>query len=174
MLRERWEIHVYPTEKHYHCFDLQTTQTALTDKPLIVNKYHYGGMALRGRTRWLVGEDASQVYPALTFEPSRFLNERGSDRRRGNHQRAKWVALTGTVDGDSITIAVLCHPENLRSPQTARIHPTKPYFCFAPCVDGEFTIDRKHPFCARYRYLVTDSPPDAQWIDRQWESWTQK
>jgi len=40
VLRERWKVTVYPTEGTYHCFDLETKQTALTDKPLIINQYH--------------------------------------------------------------------------------------------------------------------------------------
>jgi hypothetical protein len=38
-------------------FDLETTQSALTDKPLLVQKYHYGGLALRGPVAWLTEKD---------------------------------------------------------------------------------------------------------------------
>jgi hypothetical protein len=60
----------------------------LTDKPLILQMYHYGGVALRGPVRWLSADDG--------------------DFRK----------------------------------QAARLHPTKPYFVFSPCVDAEFTIDQ--------------------------------
>ena len=49
------------------------------------------------------------------------------------------------LDRRDVTIAVLCHAKNFRAPQAARLHPTKPYFCFAPCVDGEFQVDAEHP-----------------------------
>ena len=52
--------------------------------------------------------------------------------------------------------------------------PTKPYFCYAPRVDGSFTIDREHPFVSRYRFLVTDAKPDAEWIEQQWRIWSEK
>ena len=71
-----------------------------------------------------------------------------------------------------MTIAVLSHSDNFRAPQTARLHPSKPYFCFAPCVDGEFSIDRSRPFQSRYRYLITDAAPDASWLDEQWKTWS--
>jgi hypothetical protein len=167
VLRERWRITVYPTDGSYHQFDLKATQKAITDKPLTISEYHYGGFALRGPTRWLTGGgDASEPR-----EPSEFLNDLGSERKKGNHQRAKWVALGGSIDGNPVNIAVLCHADNFRAPQAARLHPTKPYFCFSPCVDGTFTIDRDHPFEARYRFLVTDTEPDAAWIDQQWQAW---
>ena len=172
VLRERWKVTVYPTDGAYHCFDLETTQTALTDKPLVIKKFHYGGLALRGPTRWLTAKDRDAMKrPQLPREPSEFVNNLGSGREKGNHQNAKWVALTGRIDNEPVTIAVLCHARNFRAPQPARLHPTKPYFCFAPCVHGDFVIDREHPFEARYRYLVTDTGVDAKWIQQQWDAW---
>jgi len=70
-----------------------------------------------------------------------------------------------------VTIAVLCHRDNFRAPQAARIHPTKPYFVFSPCVDDDFAIDREHPFRGKYRYLITDAAPDSKWLDEQWSQW---
>ncbi len=172
VLRERWKITVLPTDGTYHCFDLATTQTALTDLPLTVDKYHYGGVALRGPARWLTAADGSiRSQPDLEREPSGFLNDLGSQRIAGNHQHAKWVALWGEVRSQPVYVAILCHAENFRAPQAARLHPTKPYCCFSPCVDGSFVIDRQHPYAGRYRFLVADTAPDAAWIDQQWEQW---
>ncbi|MBC8357241.1 MAG: PmoA family protein [Planctomycetes bacterium] len=172
VLRERWKITVYPTNGTYHCFDLETTQAAITDKPLKLSEYHYGGIVLRGPTRWLTAKDSgARKHPDLVREPSGFLNDLGSDRVKGNHQHAKWVALSGKVDGKPVSIAVLSHEENFRAPQASRLHPSKPYFCFAPCVDGSFQIDRDHPFEGHYRYLVMDTAPDEKWIAEQWETW---
>ena len=172
ILQERWKISAYPTDGTYHCFDLETTQTALTEKPLIISEYHYGGIALRGPVRWLQqkpGEDT--VDGDDRREPSDFLNDHGSERRKGNHEHVRWVSLTGTLDAAPVSITVLCHAENFRAPQAARLHPSKPYFCFAPCVDGEFVIDKDHPFHGRYRFLITDAAPNAEWLNQQWNSW---
>ncbi|MEQ9411878.1 MAG: PmoA family protein [Fuerstiella sp.] len=175
ILRERWKVTVYPTDGQYHCFDLETTQSAITDIPLVVNEYHYGGIALRGLTRWVQLRDKDpRPDRSEPVEHSDFLNDLGSDRVAGNHQKARWVALAGSIDGAPVSITVLCHPDNFRAPQAARLHPTKPYFCFAPCVEGSFTIDQKHPFKGRYRYLVTDAEPDAAWLNQQWQSWSSK
>jgi hypothetical protein len=172
ILRERWKVTVLPTDGTYFLFDVETRQEALTDAPLVIEHYHYGGFALRGPERWLADKDSGvKKRPDLVREPSDFVNSEGSDRLLGNHQRARWVALTGQLDGHSVTAAVLCHACNFRAPQSARIHPTKPYFCFAPCVDGRFEIDRGHPYQASYRFLITDKAPDAQWIDNQWRAW---
>lgn len=172
VLRERWKVSVYPTPDSHHCFDIETTQTALTEVPLVVSKYHYGGMALRGPTQWLLPADRDSSEAAnIPGQTSFFVNDAGSDRKQGNHEPARWVALSGVADGAPVSIAVLCHRDNFRAPQTARLHPTKPYFCFTPCVTEQFVIDRQHPLHARYRYLVTDAVPNAEWLDDQWRTW---
>lgn len=169
VLRERWKLTTYQTDGGYRCFDLESTQSAITSNPLRINEYHYGGFAVRGPARWVINE---KPVDEEVREPSGFLNSEGSDRAKGNHQHAKWVSLWGETEGKPVSITVLSDPHNFRAPQAARIHPTKPYFCFAPCVDGEFVIDADHPYQARYRYLVTDAMPDPKWIGEQWEKWS--
>ena len=172
ILRERWSITAYRTAGSYNCIDLDLKQTALTDKPLIVQKNRYGGFALRGRSEWLTRDDKYEG-ERESREPSSFLNDLGSDRIAGNHEHCKWVALTGVLDGEPATISVLSHPTNFRSPQAVRLHPSKPYFVYSPCVDGSFQIDQQHPYLARYRILITDAAPDSDWLDEQWETWSE-
>lgn len=171
VLREHWRVTAKPTDGTHYCFDLETRQEALTNKPLMIEKYHYGGVVLRGPTRWLTAQDREVGKSDSMLEPSDFLNNLGSARQAGNHQRAKWVALWGEIDGQPVSIAVLSHRENFRAPQAARLHPSKPYFCFAPCVGSGFAITKDQPFRSRYRYLVADTMPNASWLDEQWETW---
>jgi len=169
ILRERWRITVYQTAGDFYCFDLESLQEAVTDTPLIVNQYHYGGMALRGISKWLTTNDREKDNKAgRDREPSSFLNSSGQDRIAGNHTPTKWVALTGMIDQQSVCIAVLSDPKNFRAPQPARLHASKPYFCFSPCVNSAFEISRSNPLRAKYRYLVTDAPSNSDWIDSQW------
>lgn len=165
VLRERWKVTVYPTDGSYRLFDLESTQSAITPSPLVINEYHYGGFAVRGPASWVTNGNENER------EPSGFLNDLGSDRIKGNHEHAKWVSLWGEIDGKPVSITVMSDPSNFRAPQAARLHPTKPYFCFAPCVDGEFVIDADHPYRARYRYLVTDAMPDPKWLESQRKAW---
>ena len=180
ILRERWKITVFETDGSYHGFDLQTTQQALTDIPLIIEQYHYGGVAYRGPVRWLADGDsdvkkqAADSTPSLVREPSDMSNDLGSDRIKGNHEHARWVSVSGQIEGQPVTITVLCHRDNFRAPQAARLHPAKPYFVFSPCVDDEFVIDRDHPFSGSYRYLISDAVPDTKWLCEQWDVWCSK
>lgn len=168
ILRERWKVSAIPTDGSYHAFEIQSVQYAQTDIPLIVQEYHYGGMALRGPVAWLKPDKARVGQQ----EPSTMLNDLGSDRVKGNHEPTKWVCMTGLSDGKPASISVLSHPSNFRAPQPARLHPTKPYFVFSPCVKGEFIIDQKQPYTGRYKFLVTDAVPDPNWLNDQWNAWT--
>ncbi len=169
ILRERWKVTVYQPADQSYCFDIESKQEAITNTPLVIEKYHYGGMALRGTSRWLSKADRDKNGESeLVREPSSFINNLGQDRKEGNHVPATWVALSGTLDQESASITVLGHPQNFRAPQPARMHDTKPYFCFSPCVTESFEISRVKPLHAKYRYLVTDAPPNPAWIDKHW------
>lgn len=172
VLRESWKITVQPTDGSYRCFDLETKQQALTDEPLKIEKYHYGGVAVRGPTRWLSPNDSDRKTTQQATEPFNFVNSLGQDRLAGNHARAHWVSMNGTSEGKPVSLTVLDHPTNFRAPQAARLHPTKPYFCFSPCVDSDFEIDKMHAYRARYRFIVSDAPAAHDWLESQWEKWS--
>lgn len=166
VLRERWKVTVSPVTSGVYVFELETTQTALTTEPLKILEYHYGGIAFRGPVAWVLPSDPDP-FPAAGEErmPSRFLNDLGADRIEGNAQHARWVALSGELEGSEVCVVVGGHPDNFRAPQATRLHPTKPYFAFSPCVDGEFVIDRQQPYHARFLYLISDQAPAPEWIE---------
>jgi lysophospholipase L1-like esterase len=170
ILRERWKVTAIPTDGSYHAFDIDSVQHAQTDLPLILQEYHYGGIAVRGPIAWLSPDKKSKTDES--GQSCSIVNDLGSDRVKGNHEHAKWVCMTGETDSHPMSIAVLSHPNNFRAPQSARLHPSKPYFVFSPCVDGEFRIDRQHPYAARYRFLITDAAADQTWLNDQWNAWS--
>ncbi len=175
ILRETWRVTAVPTDGSFHCFDLHTKQEALTSDPLQIEKFHYGGLAVRGPVAWLRGnesapgseEDKRQVASGL-------FNSLGSDRIKGNHEKPNWVTLWGGTQGTSVSITVLCGQASFRAPQSTRLHPTKPYFCFCPAVDGKFEIAYQKPYQAHYRFLIRDSKPASEWVESQWRSYVQK
>lgn len=179
VLRETWKVRLVAASDQYHCFDLDLQQQALTDEPLLIHEYHYGGMAVRGPTAWLLPEgrraddtaaDASSQ-DAISKGAISLSNELQSDRLSGNHQPTRWVSMAGPFDTDVACIVVMSHESNFRAPQVARLHPTKPYCCFAPCVTGQFVIDREHEYHGKYRFLVLDEVPTQEWLEAQWQAW---
>ncbi|MBC7931993.1 MAG: PmoA family protein, partial [Rubrivivax sp.] len=161
-LKETWEVTAYggsqgPTK--YFVFDLVATQECATASPVVLEEYRYGGMGVRGHRDW---KDKSKVS---------FLTSEGKDRGNGNATRARWCHIGGPVEGQPVGIAILDHPANFRAPQPMRLNPDDPFFNYAPSQLGPFEIKPGSPYVARYRYVISDGPPDAARLDRLWNDY---
>ncbi len=168
VLSERWRVTAYPTKDDANIFDIHSVQKARTSIPLQVNKFHYGGFAVRGPMAWLPHQSTDSLTPEHGCE---ITNDQGIGRATGNHMETQWVTMSGMLGEDTASITMMSAPANFRSPQTARLHPKKPYFCFAACVSDQIIIDNSHPMESRYRFLVTDSKPSKEWVGKQWKDW---
>ncbi len=145
--------------------DIESTQTAATEEPLKIQKYHYGGFGWRGPSEWLLPKEKSEATGC------EFLTSEGHDRVRGNHTRPQWVSVTGQVSGELCTVAIFGHPANVLHPQPVRLHSDKPYFCFAPCVLGDFEITQAQPLTSRYRIITHDGPARPERYERLVRDW---
>ncbi len=151
VLDDMWFLRVYHSANP-RMIEVLSAITCSTDKPLRLRKYHYGGMAFRGAREW-------------SFGKSEFLTSQGLDRKQGNHTRPLWTAISGQVGGKTYTVCGIDAPTNFRHPQPVRLHEDMPYFCWSPSVLGEFDITPGKPYVSRYRFFVTDGPPDARQFD---------
>ncbi|MGI9182687.1 MAG: PmoA family protein [Longimicrobiaceae bacterium] len=161
-LDETWTVHLYNVQgsgRPYRIFDLEVVQTTASSSVLLLPEYHYGGVGFRGRREWNGEEN--------TF----FLTSEGRDRSDGHGTRARWCHIGGFVEGALAGVGILGHPENFRFPQHMRIHPTEPFFNWAPSQAGDWAIQPGQPYIARYRFVVYDGAPDAGQLDRLWNDY---
>jgi hypothetical protein len=164
VLNEMWEVTVYAPPPGgpatYWFFDLVSEQQCATEHPLKLPEYHYGGIGLRGNRAWN-GKAETQ-----------FLTSEGeTDRDKGNTTHGRWCDMGGPVDGGRAGMAILCHPENYRAPQPMRLHPTEPFFSYAPQQSGDMEIKPGEKYISRYRFVVHDGPPDKAELDRLWNDY---
>jgi hypothetical protein len=173
VLDEVWTVRAYNVRDVF-LVDLESRQTCAGASPLTINKYHYGGMGLRGNRDWFDPsvKGNSPPDPARSGQ-SDFLTSEGKDRATGNHTRPAWVDLAGRVGASPAGVALLDHPDNFRFPQPVRLHPNKPYFCFAPMVEGSFEIAPGRPYVSHYRFVVHDGLPDARELERLWHDYAE-
>jgi hypothetical protein len=75
------------------------------------------------------------------------------------------------VDGQPAGVGILCHPQNFRAPQPMRIHPNEPFFCYAPSQLGKWEIAPGQKYVSRYRFVVSDGPPDPAELNRLWNDY---
>jgi hypothetical protein len=162
-LNETWEVTIFNAgraARRYWIFDLVSTQICASSSPLKLPKYYYGGLGFRGNWQWN-GKDKTA-----------FLTSEGeTDRVKGNETRGRWCHISGEVDGQLTGIAILCHPDNFRAPQPMRLHPSEPFFCFAPSQLGDWEIEPGKPYVSRYRFIVADGPPDKAELERLWNDY---
>ncbi len=165
-LNETWNVKLYAVgnqaKQPYFLFDLEVTDVCATDSPVKLPKYRYGGIGVRGNWAWNGKEHLN------------FLNSEGTtDRSKGenNETVGRWAHLGGAVDGALTGIAILGHPENASAPQPQRIHPTEPFFNFAPQQAVDLEIAPGKPFTARYRFVVADGAPDKAELERLWNDY---
>ena len=162
VLDENWQVTIYEVAgavRPVRMFDLVVTQTNVTNDPLVLPKFHYGGFGFRGAAEWNGPGDAAT-----------FLTSDGvTNRIKGNDTRGKWCFLGGKIDGEVTGTAILGHPGNFRAPQPMRLHPTFPYMSFVPQQLGEFSIDPGKQYSARFRFVVADGEPDRALIEAYWQ-----
>jgi hypothetical protein len=155
ILSEYWTIRIYNTGSQ-HIFDLTIRQENITKDTLHLLKYIYGGMAFRGSAEW------DRFNKARYHSNWSVLTSEGYKDTSANNTAAKWVMVTGPVQGRSASATVIGHPSNFRYPQKIRVHPEMPYWVFSPVIDEGFDIAPHGTYTARYRYLVTKNTPSAQ------------
>lgn len=160
VLDETWTVRTYAGSSDFNLIDLESSQTCATDKPLLLPVYHYGSLGIRGREEWNGKDQASFV-----------ISEKFTDRRKANGQPARWISMTGNVDGGKAGLAVLSHPENFRSPQPVRIHPDEPFISFAPQTNEAMSIQPRETYRMKYRLVVFDGEPDAKLIESLWQDY---
>lgn len=158
-LNEAWHLQVYSTPTDINILDITLTQIVATGDTLVLPEYRYGGVGFRGHRDW-VGEEGAE-----------FFTSEGLTRENGHATRARWCHIGGIVDGERVGIAVLSHPDNHQFPQPMRIHPTEPFFNFAPTQAGQFEITSDEHTTWKYRFVTYDGAYDQDLLDALWEDY---
>ncbi|HEU0010027.1 MAG TPA: PmoA family protein [Verrucomicrobiae bacterium] len=165
VLTETWTVTAYAqadSQRRWWLFDLVSEQRCATTNTLKLPENLYGGLGLRGSWAWNGATNMN------------FLTSEGeTDRVKGNKQRGRWCDMWGLLDGEPAGIAVLCHPSNFRFPQPMRLHPTEPFFNFAPQQAGDMAIKPGETYVSRYRFIVHDGEMTKSEIDRLWNDYAQ-
>jgi hypothetical protein len=161
MLDETWEVG-FPVQRASdpgapeasYLFDITVRQAPRHSIEL--PKYHYGGMGVRGSGQWPKGSDMT----VLTSE--------GKDRAGADSAKARWIDMSGTVDGKLAGITLMEHPANLNAPNAVRMHPDMPYYVFALPQSGPVTLEAGREYVFRYRVVPHNGRADRARLDSLW------
>ena len=100
--------------------------------------------------------------------------DQGLNRQAANNSRPKWIAMSGLIDGAICGVAAMGHPSNFRSPQPIRVHPKKPYFCFAPMILGDFEIKKDQAYISTFRIVTFDGKLNEEQLNTVYKNFASK
>lgn len=153
VLHEKWTIRCYGLPDKF-MFDIKLEQVNSTKDSLYLDKYLYGGMAFRGTKNW-------DPHNASAFQNRwNVYTSEGARDSAANHTIARWVTVSGQIDGSPSSVTIFSHPSNFTYPQKIRVHPDMPYWVFSPVIDMPFVMPPGGKYQAFYRYFVSNTKPD--------------
>ncbi len=187
VLHEVWTVRAFAAGDTF-VFEIDSRQECASEYPLRINEYHYGAMAFRGTCQWMDEErvtpivkawskalksDPNTPAPQIENLPRDYLTSEGKRWHNGNHTRPNWVSMWGRLENTPHTVSILAHPSNYRFPQPVRLHPSKPYFCFAPQIEGSFLIEPGKTYQSRFRFVIAEGTPDEELLNTQWSAFAE-
>jgi hypothetical protein len=137
--------------------DVVLDRTPIVGEPQGVAWGGYAGLSLR-------------LVPAL--RQWQFTDSGGVAKERW--KQARWIAFAGPLpSGQSATIAVLDHPQNLRHPTPWYLILEMPYFSPAVLYLSPYTLPAKQRFTLRYRILLQAGVAERDAVENQWKEFAQ-
>jgi hypothetical protein len=168
-LNEKLEVRSYAIgagANPCYVFDLTVTDECATTSTLSLPAYRYGGLGFRGNRAW----DGAAGMQVLTSEGGTARDPKNAER---SGVRARWIHLSGNVEGQRVGLAILDHPSNFRAPQSLRTHGDEPFVSYAPQQLGDMAIEPGEKYMSKYRFVVSDGAPDKALIDRIWNDFAE-
>lgn len=145
-----------------HVVDYTVEQTNISDHPLEMPAYRYGGgIAYRAPLSW--GRDNDS-----------YVTSTGLDRTEGHATRADWVIMHGPTESGESAVVIMGHPQNHDAPQRMRIWPDEGqhvFFNYVPAQEFDWQIGPGETVMLRYRLLVFPEAVGAAEVAPYWESY---
>jgi len=173
VLDETWEVTFHPPRlardaapleepESLYLVDLVSRQTPRVEIEL--PEYRYGGMCVRASRQWVPKAAGSGAMTVLTSE--------GKDWKTAENTRARWVDMSGRIDGREAGIALLEHPETLGAPNLLRVPPEFPYSIFCPSKGGGVVLRKGKEHVFRYRIAAHNGLGNAARLEALWKEFT--
>ena len=166
-LEEIWTIKILNRKDPFE-IEIEIEQKCLTETPVVIEDFHYGGFAYRGPAQW--NDEAGDLFKS----PMSIVTREGKNKTESNHTRPGWIAAWGPAAKGLAGIAILDHPDNFRYPQPVRVHPRMPYFVFSPPVLGQNILEPGKVYRYRYKVVLFDGEPDTENLERLFKEFGKK
>jgi len=172
----RQTLRVYSRPGTERLMDFEVTLTA-GDKDAVFGDTKEGTAAIR------IAESMRLKGPKSTPGAGKIINSEGDSGDQAWGKRAKWVDMSGPIDGKTYGIAFMDHPSNPRHP--TRWH-ARDYGLFAanpfcekemdknqPTGAGDFTLKAGQSVTFKYRILIHEGDGDAAKVNARYQAYSQ-
>ncbi|MAG88771.1 DUF6807 family protein [Zunongwangia profunda] len=161
VLEEIWTLKVYNSTAPF-IWDITIEQKNISSSNLQILKYHYGGLAFRGRDEWYREQNTLQTEDTdVDFKVTTNFHQ---SRLDANHSIPDWALMYGRIGKTAMNLIVIPLSTNPEYPDYLRVHPDFPYFCFTPVVKKGFDLKPSETFKTRYRIITATQTPSEQMI----------
>jgi hypothetical protein len=184
LLRERTH-YVFRATANQRSIERMATLTALAEKVTFRDNKE-GSLGLRVTRALEAPADRPDTFTDASGKPAkeRVVNNQGVTGRYTSSEglegdavwgtRGKWTKLTGTIDGEPVTVAILDHPSN---PTYPTYWHARGYGLFSANVFGRkvfkesepeltLTLEPGQSLTLRHQVLILNGPADAEAIER--------
>jgi hypothetical protein len=159
ILEEGWTVRFF-AEADHHVIFIDSEISNVTEDILFAEKYHYGGLGWRGPKEWN-GSDS------INFEAEmKVITSEGLEKPEANHTSPDWLSSYGNIGDKEGGVLAFSQAESFRFPSKVRVHPSMPYFTFAPMVSGKYSIEKGNPIRTGYVFITYDGSMREKFLER--------
>jgi hypothetical protein len=162
VLREELSVTVQEVDGAYE-LDYVYAQTNVTDQPLVLPAYRYGGgLAYRAPLDW-------------NKDNSEYLTSEGKTRADSHQTRARWIEMRGPTSQGKASVTVLCHPKNHDAPQRLRTWDNgKVFLNYVPIQETGWEIPAGKTVTHRYRMVIADGETTVEDLNNRWRRYAEE
>jgi len=161
-MKELWDINVWNIGKDRWLIDFTSSLDIVTENPVTLLEYRYGGFGFRGTEQW--NTDNSYV-----------LTSEGKTRKDADATDARWAIVGGETDLGESGILFMGHPDNFNFPEPMRVWPENAqngignvFFSFSPTRDRDWPMATGKSNVLRYRMYVFDGELSPEKAETLW------
>jgi len=152
--------------KDHYFLDMTIELTPVTDSPVILKEYRYGGLGWRATSEW--NKDNSTV-----------LTSQGLGRSKADGSLAKWILAEGQLGSERGGMVWFSHPDNFNHPEPLRVWPEDSngngdlFINYSPTKNKDWKLEPGKKYVLKYRMLIYNGsaiPSDT--IEKLWSQFS--
>ncbi len=153
--------------KDHYFLDMTIELVPVTDSPIILKEYRYGGLGWRATSEW--DKNNSTV-----------LTSQDLPRSKADGSLAKWVLAEGKLGNERGGMIWFSHPDNFNHPEPLRVWPEDTnggrgdlFINFSPTKNKDWKLEPGKKYVLKYRMLIYNgSPLQSETIEKLWQQFS--